>query len=258
MKLLRKQLKYGPNFSILAIAKHPTILKNRYEIHYLIFPFFAKQIQNQNILIDTEINRAFQELKFRTLLHRSGINKIRGYATISLMFLFVLLPFLKRKLTDFWSGRCLENQIDAQKDTYYRFINQERFNWRKFVYFLALKLIAHSDDTTLKEKVLIADDSISSKTDKNIELVSYHFDHKVQRSILGKCYLQLGTHDGKNFFPVDVAFNSSLKWPNDRLRDIGKRNCAWKRRQGPSIRKPPIFSRWLTGHGPRTLIIALS
>ena len=38
------------------------------------------------------------------------------------MFLFVLLPFLKRKLTDFWSSQCLENQIDAQKDTYYRFI----------------------------------------------------------------------------------------------------------------------------------------
>jgi len=77
----------------------------------------------------------------------------------------------------------LENQIDAQIDTYYRFINHERFNWRKFIYFLVLKVIAHSDDSPLKQKVLITDDSISAKTGKNIELVSYHFDHKLGRSI---------------------------------------------------------------------------
>jgi hypothetical protein len=44
-----------------------------------------------------------EALKFRSLLKRSGITKNKGYATISLMFLFVLLPFLKRKLTEFWS-----------------------------------------------------------------------------------------------------------------------------------------------------------
>jgi hypothetical protein len=190
-----------------------------------------KQIQNQSVSIDTEINRAFRELKFRSLLKRSGITKNKGYATISLMFLFVLLPFLKRKLTEFWSSRCLENQIDAQKDTYYRFINHERFNWRKFVYFLALKVISRSDDTPLKEKTLIADDSIAAKTGKDIELVSYHFDHKVGRSILGNCYLQLGYHNGINFYPLDVALNTSRNRPSSKLRKIDKRTCGWKRRK---------------------------
>lgn len=190
-----------------------------------------KQIQNQTISIDTEINRALQELKFRSLLKRSGITKNKGYATISLLFLFVLLPFLKRKLTDFWNSQCLENQIDAQKDTYYRFLNHERFNWRKFVYVLALKVIAHSDDTPLKEKVLIADDSISAKTGKDIELVSYHFDHKIGRSILGNCYLQLGYHNGINFYPVDVALATSSNRPSSKLRNIDKRTCGWKRRK---------------------------
>jgi DDE superfamily endonuclease len=189
-----------------------------------------KQIRNQSVSMDTELNRAFSELKFRSLLKRSGITKARGYATISLMFLFVLLPFLKRKLTDFWSSKCLENQIEAQKDTYYRFINHERFNWRKFVYALALKVIAHSDDTPLKEKVLIADDSISAKTGKDIELVSYHFDHKIGRAILGNCHLQLGYHNGIHFYPVDVALISSSNRANSRLRAIDKRTCGWKRR----------------------------
>jgi hypothetical protein len=190
-----------------------------------------KQIQNQSVSIDTELNRAFRELNLRSLLERSGITKHKGYATISLMFLFVVLPFLKRKLTDFWSSRCLENQIDAQKDTFYRFINHERFNWRKLVYFLALKVIAHSDDTPLKEKVLIADDSISAKTGKDIELISYHYDHKARRSILGNCYLQLGYHNGINFYPVDVALISSSNRANNRLRAIDKRTCGWSRRK---------------------------
>ena len=189
-----------------------------------------KQIENQKISIDTEVNRAFQELRFRSLLRCSGITKQKGYPTISLMFLFVLLPFLKRKLTEFWSSRCLENQIQAQKDAYYRFLNHQRFNWRKLVYLLSVKVISHSDKTPLKEKVLIADDTIAPKTGSQIELVSYHFDHKVGRSILGNCCLQLGFHNGLNFFPLDVVFHTSSKRPNETLKSIDKRCCGWKRR----------------------------
>ena len=78
-----------------------------------------KQIEQQHVLMDSEINSAFNELNFRSLLYRSGITKQKGYATITLLFLIVLLPFLKRKLSDFWNNKCLQNQIDAQKDTYY-------------------------------------------------------------------------------------------------------------------------------------------
>ena len=105
-----------------------------------------KQISNQEIVIDSEINNAFKELKFRSILNRSGIRKTRGYKTITLLFLIVLLPFLKRKLTDLWNSEYLRNTTTGQKDVFYRFLNYERFNWRKFVYLLALKVIAYSDD----------------------------------------------------------------------------------------------------------------
>ena len=200
-----------------------------------------KQIQKQNVSVDTEINRAFQELNFRSILHRSGILKKRGYATITLLYLIVLLPFLKKKLTDFWNCKCFQNQIDAQKDTCYRFLNHERFNWRKFVYLLALRVIALCKDVPLKEKVLIADDSISPKSGENIELISYHFDHKVRRSILGARYLQLGYHNGLNFFPLDVAFNTSASRPNTKLREIDKRTCGWKRHKEAFGKKASIL-----------------
>jgi hypothetical protein len=190
-----------------------------------------KQIENQNVFIDSEINRAFNELNFRTLLNRSGITKTKGYATNTLLFLIVLLPFLKRRLSDFWNSNYLENQINAQKDVYYRFLNHERFNWRKLLYFVALKVINFCDDVPLRQKVLIADDTIVAKSGKDMELVSYHFDHKTRRSILGNQCLQLGYHNGINFFPLDVAFNTSSKRPNNRVRNIDKRTNGWRRRQ---------------------------
>jgi hypothetical protein len=94
-----------------------------------------------------------------------------------------------------------------------------------------LKVIAHSEDTPLKKKVLIADDSISAKTGKEIELVGYHFDHRVGRSILGNCYLQLGYHNGVIFFSVDVALISFSNRANARLKAIDERTCGWKRRK---------------------------
>jgi IS4 transposase len=43
--------------------------------------------------------------------------------------------------------------------------------------------------------------------------------------------LQLGYHNGINFYPVDVALISSSNRANVRLRDIDKRTCGWKRRK---------------------------
>ena len=81
-------MKSGSDFSILDIAKSLISLKKRTAMNSIsTFSLsLQKQIQNQTISIDTEINRAFVELKFRSLLRRSGITKNKGYATISLMF----------------------------------------------------------------------------------------------------------------------------------------------------------------------------
>jgi len=37
---------------------------------------------------------------------------------------------------------------DAHKDTYYRFLNQERFNWRKLIYLFLSRIITdfHSEN----------------------------------------------------------------------------------------------------------------
>ena len=200
-----------------------------------------KKFEKRNLGLDFEVNKAFNELRIKSLLHRCHIVKQKGYATATLLYMIILLPFLKKYLSYFWNAKCFSQQIDAQKDTYYRFLNCERFNWRKFLYFLALRVIATCDEAPLSERILIADDTIAPKSGKNMELVSYHFDHTTQRSILGNQCLQLGYHNGTHFFPVDMAFHTSNSRPNNRIRDIDKRSNGWLRRKEAFRKKTDVL-----------------
>ena len=75
------------------------------------------------------------------------------------------------------------------------------------------------------------------KTGNNMELVSYHFDHKTRRPVLGYRCLQLGYHNGVNFFPLDMTCHVSSKRPNNRIRQIDKRTNGWRRRKEAFTKK---------------------
>ena len=192
---------------------------------------FQRELTKRNLAMDSEIDKALQELNFRSLLGQSRIRKQKGYEAITILFFIVLLPFLKKSMTAYWSEENLGQSIAAQKDTFYRFLNHERYNWRRLVYLLAIKLTSMNSHVPLKEKVLIADDTITPKTGKKMELVSYHFDHKTRKSTLGYQFLQLAYQDNANFFPLDMVSHTSSKRPNTDTKNIDKRTCGWKRRK---------------------------
>lgn len=198
-----------------------------------------KQFENKGI--DSDINHALNELKFSGMLRKSNIIKQKGYGTQTLMFFIILLPFIKRTLCSFWTTQWINKQTEAQKDTWYRFLNNERFNWRKLVTCIALKVIGSSENVPLKDKVLIADDSIGSKTGKEMELVSYHYDHKSGKSILGNQYLQLGFHNGTNFYPLDMAMIASKNRPNNNMKSMDKRTNGWRRRKEALSKKTDVL-----------------
>lgn len=228
------------------MAKHPISLKEAALNMPNTFSLsMQKQFDPERIIDSCELNRAFSELKFNSMLHRSNIRKKRGCEALTLMFAFILIPFVKRSVTGFWNCGYLRNYVESRKDAFYRFLNNETFNWRKLVYLVAVKVIAMRDDVPFSEKTLIADDSICPKTGKSIELVSYHFDHKVKRSILGNQYLQLGFHNGLNFFPLDGAFHTSSRRPNNVMRDIDKRTNGWRRRKEALNKKTDVLLRMI-------------
>ena len=67
-------------------------------------------------------------------------------------------------MTSLWLSKHIAGELDARKDTYFRILNNERFNWLKLIYKLATKVIASADQTPLQQKVIIADDTISNKS----------------------------------------------------------------------------------------------
>ncbi len=58
-----------------------------------------KEMEKRNLSMDSKINKAFKEVKIESLLSRIGIKKLKGYWTITLLYLIILLPFFKRFLS---------------------------------------------------------------------------------------------------------------------------------------------------------------
>lgn len=200
-----------------------------------------KELDQRNLSMDSEINKSFKELKIRSLLHQSNIYKQKGYATVAILYYVLLLPFIQKYLTCFWNTEQFKNLIEAQKDTFYRFLNHERFNWRNFLYLLSIQIMARYDKAPLRDRVLIADDTITPKSGKNMELVSYHFDHKSRCSLLGYQCLQLAYHNALAFFPIDFAIYTSKNRPNNKIKKIDKRTNGYQRRKEALQKKPELL-----------------
>jgi hypothetical protein len=164
-------------------------------------------------------------------MRQANIVKRRGYDTGALLYVLLILPFFMQRVVWSFSGEALKHFLTSRKDTYYRFLNNERFNWRTFVYRLALRVIASAQDVPLKQKALIVDDTIAVKTGAHMELVSYHFDAHRKRSSLGYQCLQIGYHDGRHFFPLDVACHTSDARPNTRVKKMDRRRKETSRKR---------------------------
>jgi hypothetical protein len=204
-----------------------------------------REIVDRRVPIESEIDKCMNRLGFKSLLHQCGIRKQKGFLPISLLFALVLLPLLRQRAAGLWAQGFFNHFVSAQKDTFYRFLNCPKYNWRKFLFLLVNRILAKWDSSSFNERVLIADDTLLPKTGKNMELVSYHHDHTTHRSQLGYQWLQLGYHNGRFFFPIDGGFHTSRKRPNRRVATVDRRTCGWKRRQESFEKKTDLLEQML-------------
>jgi hypothetical protein len=211
----------------------------------LISLSLQRQIEDSRLNMESEVNKSMNQLGIRTLLCRSGIQKQKGCPPVSLLFALILLPLIKESITALWREGFYNRFLEAQKDTYYRFLNRPKFNWRKLIALLLNRILVKWDHSEFNQRVLIVDDTVLPKTGNQMELVSYHFDHKTGRSQLGYQLLQLGYHNGHFFFPVDVGFHTSKNRPNDQTADIDRRTSGWKRRQETFEKKTSLLQQML-------------
>lgn len=201
-------------------------------------------IYQNNTIENTQnqFSNTIKELHIGKLLRKSNITKSCGIPAFEVFQFLLLLVFQGKSLFRFLNSKHKDQAVS--KNTYYRFLNETSYNWKKFLLLLAAKVTSFFDELTRPErvKVLILDDSIIPRNrSKNVELLAKVYDHVSHRYQKGFTLLTLGWSDGYSFIPVGFNMLSSANKKNryqEILADIDCRTNGYKSRTESLMKKP--------------------
>jgi hypothetical protein len=197
-------------------------------MHTTNYKKFKGEIENyvtkgKNIF-ESRIDRTFRMLNVKTHLNHTKIRKKDGYHAAHLLFMLTLLPMLKIKTVHSFCQKRWYHWCIARKDAFYRF-KQTDARWRSFMYKVMIMISEklNFEKFPLQERYLVIDDSAMPKRGKNIENVSFIYDHNLGRIVLGFCVVSLGLFTGQNFYPIDFSYwfskNRHPQSPEERIGD---------------------------------------
>lgn len=136
--------------------------------------------------------------------------KIKGYSFEWIMTVLLSMPFIDTNTVNSMLNGCVKYYIEAGKDTFYRIKNSQSICWRMLLWLFASKFKALTNNGLANKnspRCMVFDDSILTKTGKNIEKVSRVFDHVTKRYVLGFKLLLMGYWDGVSFIPLDFSMH---------------------------------------------------
>lgn len=187
---------------------------------------------------------SLKTLKIAQLLRKAGIRKTQGASVFEVFRFLILLVFQGKNLYRFLESERKDHALS--KNTYYRFLNNSTFAWRRFLSLLATRVTEGLETLTKPKrvKVLVLDDTIIQRDrSKKVELLARVHDHTTDRHQKGFTMLALGWSDGYSFVPVDFSMLSSAKESN-RIQNINenidKRCNGYKRRVESMNKKPDV------------------
>ncbi len=208
--------------------------------------------ENTQIELNSGFISAIREMKISKLLHEANIRKdsrtlsgeLNGdKRTAFEIFQFLLLMvFQGCNLYRFLGTK--RQDIACSKSTYQRFLSNKHYNWKQFITRLATIVIGWLDRLTdpKRFKAFVLDDSfIGRKRSKEVELLSFIFDHVSGRKLPGFNLLTLGWTDGFSFIPVGfnmLASATKSKRIVDIKEGIDKRTNGYKNRMDAIKQKP--------------------
>ena len=188
-----------------------------------------------------DIYSAMKELKISQLLRQANIRK-KGIKSFDIFGTLLVVVFLKCTLFQLLNSQNKDNYYS--KNTYNRFLNNESFNWLRFLSLLALRVITIFSRLTRQDRpgLFVIDDSTLHR-DRNTkaELLAKTYDHVIRKYCKGYTLLTLGWTDGFSFVPVGFNMLSSAKKKNrynEISKDIDHRSIAYKIRKESIMPKP--------------------
>ena len=156
------------------------------------------------------ISSSLKSFSFSHLCSAVSQIKQKGYSFEWIMTVLLSLPFISGSSIHSMLSGCVKHHIEAGKDVFYRLKNHAGINWRVVLWLFAGKfrdLVSQSSTNVTSPRCMILDDTLISKSGKQIENVSRTWDHVFQRYVFGFKLLVLGYWDGVSFLPLDFSFH---------------------------------------------------
>jgi len=160
-------------------------------------------------------NNLFYRFRLAQLMKFSGIIKKKGYDTIGMLFM-MLLMILERSRS-LYSG-IINLQIEKQKTPLNNMLNNENYNWRKLLYMVVKRFTFLCPARDGKISVLIIDDTAKEKSGRKGESISWFYDHCRKAFFMGFQVITAVWSNGSTAIPIDFE----LKIGKSRVKHAAK------------------------------------
>jgi len=175
----------------------------------------------------------FKQFGVNALLRRLGADRIRGYSISKVWDFIFSLVFTGKNLYRTINS---DTGTDMGKDVVYRFLNNIKIHWEKFLFLLSLAVILRIRPLTSEKRrtaILIDDTCYYRDRSKKVELLSKCYDHAKDYHFKGFRMLTLCWTDGVNTLPYAFQLMASSD-PKKRICESEKfdgRTLAARRRK---------------------------
>ena len=182
----------------------------------MIYPKLSKFSQVKTMTFaQSNANNLFLRFRLAQLLKSSGIVKEKGYGTLEMLFM-MLLMILERSRS-LYSG-IINLQITKQKTPLNNMLNNEHYNWRKLLYLVVKRFTFLCPVRDGKISVLIIDDTAKEKSGRKGESISWFYDHCHKAFFMGFQVITAVLSNGSTAIPIDFE----LKIGKSRVKHASK------------------------------------
>lgn len=184
-------------------------------------------------LLKNPIYEVLSEIKITKILKQSNfIKRNVGYPPFQIILHFIYMLVIQKRQSTFIK----KSDSAFGKDTYYRFIKESRYNWRKLLLLSTTELLQKIKPLHKKGeyKLLIIDDTVEAKTGKCIEgSCKYVWSNKEHKTINALNIVSLNYADSHSTFQIDFAIkmnDSQRKSTSEFTTKLHHRSNAYKRK----------------------------
>ena len=206
------------------------------------------QILVDNQEVNDNIHAFLKAFHVSELLRQCHAYKVKGFSVIEIFTYILSMMFSQTSI--YMSMRIGTYKEKFAKNTIYRFCNNAKINWHKFVRLLSKNLISDFIRPATSEKrneYFVIDDTPFPKSGKCTELVGKYFNHVTNKFEYGYRILSLIWTDEYTNIPVDFSPLSSSN--NDLLlcgaKKCDKRSIAGKTRKLAQEKAPVVVYEML-------------